>query len=311
MNGFQKYIIWPITLLCLFTASAQAIEPGVYDAWKDPINYYNPKGVEVSDACQTNPCLSYCQTLGYACTKTTINYKNQMMNNCMNARSLAPDKKRAEAEFDCLPTAVDDQGNITEDKDFKNWNDTLIMGKNQSPITGFYTMNGKRCDNAASASVQCPVEARAKFVFECEKGDPINYSNSTNKCAIAKSVRTYRAIFQSVQVPGKMPIKTVIVGDKGISNVSNIAIPVSMATINSANKNEHKCAEKNSLGQPLFQKGLDPYGLPICITDPKVNEMMTDICKVKMQQLWTQPGGGTDTSGCSGITLTKNFKFVV
>jgi hypothetical protein len=97
-----------------------------------------------------------------------------------------------------------------------------------------------------------------------------------------------------------------VVGDSTISNNSSIAMPVPLAAVNASTKSAYKCADLQVAGgAPLFQKGVDQYGYPICEQDTTVNIMRDQICKQMMQSIWEN--GGTSTAPCEIITVTKVF----
>ncbi len=245
---------------------------------------------------------------GTTTTTQTINtYANPSLQKCINARILtSASDTRAATEFDCAPTALDAEGRLSNaaDRNFATWNDTLYYGKSTTPITGFYSKKGVRCAGLTAATKECPVAARAKFVVSCDTSDPRNFQNG--KCALAKEVKTYRVVQQEYPTPGEKAIKTTVMADSSISNNTSIAVPVPMAAINASTKSAYKCADLQVAGNPpLFQKGVDQYGYPICEEDTTVNIMRDQICKQMMQNIWDK--GGTSTTPCEIITVTKVF----
>jgi hypothetical protein len=241
-------------------------------------------------------------------TTHTINtYANPALQKCITARILkSATDTRAADEFDCPTTELDSQGRLSNpaDREYRNWNDTLYYGKSNTPITGFYSKKGARCEGLTAASKECPVAVKAKFVVNCDKDDPINTLNE--KCAIAKDIKTYYAVYQEFPTPDEKPVKTRIVGDSTIAGNSSIAIPVPMAAINATTKSAYKCEDLQVTGgPPLFQKGVDQYGYPRCREDESVNKLNEKVCQMQMQGIWDK--GGSSTAPCPIITVEKVF----
>lgn len=240
--------------------------------------------------------------------------KNPALNNCVNALPFAPsttNPTRPSHEYDCVPTPVDGSGKLTNaaDRDYTQWNDTLLTGADKKQVNGFYTKKGARCATATQATTDCPIAVKAKFVFAC--GDITNTANYNNgKCAQAKSIKVYHATYQAVAIPGEAPIRPTIVGDGSIDARAFDATPIATATISTSNgKGSYKCADLQVQGgPPLFQKGEDEYGNPICLQDTTVEKMREQICELQMKNLWTQSGGGSSQDPCDGITVSKVFK---
>jgi hypothetical protein len=146
-------------------------------------------------------------------------------------------------------------------------------------------------------------------VFDC--GDPSDTANYYGgKCAQAKSIKVYHATYQAVSIPGEAPIRPTIVGDGSVEARATDATPVATATIaTSSGKGKYACADLQVTGgPPLFQKGEDAYGNPICLPDTTVEKMREQICELQMKNLWTQSGGGSSQDPCDGITVSKVFK---
>ena len=248
-------------------------------------------------------------------TRTEKIYANPNLNNCLIAPpfTVSPTTpKRPDQHFDCVPTPQDVAGNPSNpaDLDYKQWKDQLFAGKDQSkPITGFYTKNRVRCDVQAP-SVQCPIAVKAKFVISCNTDDPVNYSATLKKCAIAQSIRAYHAVYQAVNIPGEMPIKAQIVGGAGASLTP--ATPVNINSItnyNNAGTGSYDCSKIVPNG---IQQGEDSYGIPICVTDPKAQEIAeikaqlnAQMCDVEKKQV--NETGGTTTKCSPNITVIKLY----
>jgi hypothetical protein len=292
-NLFLSY--WGCSLILFGAGTAYAIEPATaLDPTK--FEFANPNLHQL----WKGPYIEDDNTF----TTTTTDYANPSLQTCLNARVFTPAAPIKTNDFDCVPTDVDDKGELLNaaDKDYTQWNDVLYYGKSNTPITGFYTKKGKRCDGLTAATKECPVAAKAKFVVTCNTSDTTSYQNG--KCIVAKDIKTYRAVYQAFAIPGEKAVKTTIVGDSGISGNSTAALPVSTTAINANLIGELKCPGTDSSGNPLFQKG-NVYGYPICEPDTTVNIMRDQICKQMMQNIWEK--GGTSTSPCEIITVTKVF----
>ncbi len=240
--------------------------------------------------------------------------KNPALNNCVSAPAFVPtaNNKRPINDYDCVPTPVDSKGNlsIAADRDYTQWKDTLLTGADNKQMTGFYTKKGARCETATQATTDCPIAVKAKYVFDCgDVNDTVNFHNG--KCAQAKTIKVYHATYQAVTIPGEAPIRPTIVGDKSVYERAIDATPIATATIStSIGKGKYECKDLQVAGgPPLFQKGEDAYGNPICLPDTTVEIMRETICKQMMQLLWNNGRStSSSTDPCAIITITKSFK---
>jgi hypothetical protein len=242
----------------------------------------------------------------------TITYFNPTLNGCIQAiRPTSSTYVRTTSEFDCPHTPTDSVG-VTNaaDKDYKQWNDHFLPGSSATPMDGAYSLHAQRCGDQSALSVNCPISMRVKYVYTCDKGDTMNWSASLGRCAIARSLKVYRATYQAISVPGKMSIKPIIIADKNVTPDALEAAPVPMSGISSINysgKVEIKCSDYQKPGDaPYFQVGQDPYGNPICSQDATVTEMQKQICNQMMSGIWST--GGTSASPCPIISVSKVFK---
>ena len=242
----------------------------------------------------------------------TVTYFNPTLNGCIQAiRPTSSTYVRTTSEFDCPHTPTNSLG-VTNaaDKDYKQWNDHFLPGSSTTPMDGAYSLRGQRCGDQSALSVNCPISMRVKYVYTCDQGDTMNWRASLGRCAIARSLKVYRATYQAISVPGKMSIKPMIIADKNVTPDALEAAPVPMSGISSINysgKAEIKCSDYQKPGDaPYFQVGQDPYGNPICSQDPTVTEMQKQICNQMMSGIWST--GGTSASPCPIISVSKVFK---
>jgi hypothetical protein len=265
---------------------------------------------KISAECIDDPCS--CKNSAYSylgmCPNvvTSIEFANPNLKNCVAALPVKPGVARDPAEFDCIPTATDANGNLKNaaDQDYKNWKDVLFEGKSKVPVTGAYRLNGQRCGDQTSAS--CPIAVRAKFVISCNEGDTKNYDQATGKCAVASKIKVYRALYQEVQIPGQAPIKSMVFADNSMPSTAAASI-IPMNKITAETKGEYKCSDlKQEDGAPYFQKGEDAYGYPICEKDTTVEIMREQICKQMMQKIWRE--GGPSEDPCEIVKISKVFK---
>jgi hypothetical protein len=245
-----------------------------------------------------------------ASAQTTQQLANPTLSKCILAPSPIPaGQTRPNSDFDCPHTPQDNQNGITADTDYRNWTDSLYVGKTSTRIDGFYTRKGQYCSGVTAASIKCPVAVKVKYVFTCNTaGDNNAYRNG--KCPIATNVKVYRATYQAIATPGEIPITTTIVADKNVSSNALIAAPIPIAQITNFVNNGsggYQCKDLQVAGGPtLFQKGVDQYGNPICEEDPTVTELGKKLCDQQMITIWQN--GGTSTAPCEIITVTKVFK---
>lgn len=194
-------------------------------------------------------------------TITTTIYANPGLKECLDAAPPKADGTRPDSDYDCAPTPRD--GNGITNRDYKTWNGVLYgKGDKTTPVTGFYSMKGSRCD-VKEATADCPIALKALYVYNCDSNDSKN-----GKCFRAKSVEVYQATYQAIAIKGQAMMPTKIVGDKGLGANVVPATPVSATQFAAYTAGSRGTLDCKNQGTNFIQIGTDQYGAAICGADP-------------------------------------------